>query len=109
MPGVGAVLKADPTLPELQEFIAQKIKEQGFDNETTQDNFMLLVKEVGELAKALRPLHGTKVADDAATQNIEYEAADVFWLLVCVCNSLGIDLEQAIRAKEAQNQKRTWR
>lgn len=99
------------TLSEWQEYIARKIEERGFAEETLQDNFMLLVEEVGELAKSLRPLHGVKVATDSTKkgrQEIEHEAADVFWLLVCVCNKLGIDLDAAIRSKEEKNDKRTW-
>ncbi len=101
-------LKDKPTLSEIQAFIAQRTKERGFDKETTQDSFMLLVEEVGELAKALRPMHGIKTATDSARGEIEHEAADVFWLLVCVCNGLGIDLEMAMRSKEEKNLKRTW-
>lgn len=101
-------LKDNPTLSEIQAYIALRTKERGFDNETTQDSFMLLVEEVGELAKALRPLHGIKTATDSTKNDIEHEAADVFWLLACVCNGLGIDLEAAVRSKEAKNLKRTW-
>lgn len=101
-------LKDKPTLSEIQAYIAQRTKERGFDNETTQDSFMLLVEELGELAKALRPLHGIKTASDSSQNEIEHEAADVFWLLVCVCNGLGVDLEKAMRSKEAKNLTRTW-
>lgn len=102
-------LKANPTLTEVQSFIAQRTKERGFDKETTQDSFMLLVEEVGELAKALRPMHGIKSATDSSLGEVEHEIADVFWLLMCVCNGLGIDLETAVRSKEDMNLKRTWK
>jgi NTP pyrophosphatase (non-canonical NTP hydrolase) len=98
-----------PNLAEWQSYIAQKVKERGLDSETTQDQFISLVEEVGELAKALRPLHGVKTAGDSAKLEVEHEAADVFWLLVCVCNGLGIDLEAAIRSKEDKNNTRIWR
>jgi NTP pyrophosphatase (non-canonical NTP hydrolase) len=101
-------LKPNPTLAEIQAYIAQRTQERGFDKETTQDSFMLLVEEVGELAKALRPMHGIKTATDSMQNQIEYEAADVFWLLICVCNGLGINLEAAMRSKEAKNLTRTW-
>lgn len=96
------------TLAEWQNFIKKRTIERGFDNETLQDEFMLLVEEVGELAKAMRPLHGVKTASDSAKLELEHEAADVFWLLSCICNTLGIDLESAIRSKEEKNNKRTW-
>lgn len=97
------------TLAEWQEFIKARTTERGFDNETLQDEFMLLVEEVGELAKAMRPLHGITVATDSTKRELEHEAADVFWLLTCVCNSLGIDLDSAIRSKEAKNNQRVWK
>lgn len=103
-----ATLTPQPTVSELQDFIAKRLKERGLDHYTTQDYMMLLVEEVGELAKALRPLQGIKMASDAKRQNIEHEAADVIWMLMCVCNSLDIDLETAIRSKDAKNSLRTW-
>lgn len=97
------------TLTEWQAFIKKRTIERGFDNETLQDEFMLLVEEVGELAKAMRPLHGVKTASDSAKLELEHEAADVFWLLSCICNTLGIDLDTAIRSKEEKNNKRVWK
>lgn len=97
------------TLAEWQAFIKARTTERGFDNETLQDEFMLLVEEIGELAKAMRPLHGVKTASDSAKLELEHEVADVFWLLTCVCNTLGIDLESAIRSKEDKNNKRVWK
>lgn len=97
------------TLAEWQSFIKARTAERGFDNETLQDEFMLLVEEVGELAKAMRPLHGVKTASDSAKLELEHEVADVFWLLTCVCNTLGIDLDSAIRSKEDKNNQRVWK
>jgi NTP pyrophosphatase (non-canonical NTP hydrolase) len=37
------------------------------------------------------------------------EAADVLWMLLTVCNGLGIDLEAAFRAKDEHNKTRTWK
>ena len=100
---------ASMTLTEWQAFIKRRTIDRGFDNETFQDEFMLLVEEVGEFAKAMRPLHGVKTASDSAKLELEHEAADVFWLLTCVCNSLDIDLATAIQSKEAKNNTRTWK
>lgn len=102
-PPVGA------SLAEWQEYIQRKITERGFGDETTQQKFMLLVEEVGELAKALRPLEGIKTSDDSAKLDVKHEVADVFWLLACVCNGLGIDLDEALRSKDAVNESRTWK
>lgn len=105
---MSAPLKANPTLADFQAYAARKIRERGFDQESVQDKFILLVEEVGELAKALRPMHGVKVASDSVTGEIEHEIADVFWLLLALSNGLDIDLEQAVRAKDAKNEARSW-
>jgi NTP pyrophosphatase (non-canonical NTP hydrolase) len=101
-------LPQKPTLENYQKLIRELVVERGFDKETVPEVMMLLVEEVGELAKAIRKTHGMKTDDSSRQHEVEEEAADVFWLLVDVCNRLDIDLEQAFRAKEARNQTRTW-
>lgn len=109
MPTKSANLNDTFTLKELQEYVEQTSVERGFQNETVQDRFMLLVEEVGEFAKAMRPLHGVKTADDSLQTELEHEAADIQLLLTSVCNRLGIDLESAVIAKEQKNRRRTWK
>lgn len=101
--------KAHATLADWQAYVQQKIEERGFADETTQQKFLLLVEEVGELAKALRPLEGIKTSDDSAVLEVKHEMADVFWLLACLANGLDIDLDEALRSKDAKNEKRTWK
>lgn len=104
------VLKANPTLQDVQAYIGEVIEHRGFDKQSVQDELLLLSEEIGELVKAVRQ-HTGNVRNDAGSQGhkIEHEAADVLWMLVCVCNRLGIDLEAALRAKEEHNKTRTWR
>jgi NTP pyrophosphatase (non-canonical NTP hydrolase) len=70
---------------------------------------MKLQEELGEFARAARKYTGGKFAADTHTAEVDEEAADVFILLLGLCNLLGIDLEQAFRAKEAKNKKREWK
>lgn len=70
---------------------------------------MLLVEEVGELAKSMRPLHGVKVANDSVMSEIEHELADVLLLTFSVANGLKIDLASAVIAKEEKNRQRAWK
>lgn len=109
MGNLSGELTDEVTFKEVQTYVKGKIAERGFDKETTQQKFALLVEEVGELAKALRKQNGIKIADDSATFEIEEEAADVFWSLVAVCNTLNIDLLEAIQLKEKKNATRVWR
>ena len=103
------VLASEPTLAALQTYVAQTNVHRGH-NSTTQACLLLLCEEVGELVKAARKAAGigvdTAKPDDAHSDE---EAADVLWLLLSVCNSLGINLEQALRGKEEKNKQRVWR
>lgn len=99
----------DASLSEWQSYIQQKITERGFADETTQQKFMLLVEEIGELAKALRPLEGIKTSDDSAKLELKHEIADIFWLLACISNGFGIEIDEALRSKEEKNNRRVWK
>lgn len=90
-------------------YIGAVVKHRGFDDQTVDYEFRMLVEEVGELAKALRKHQGGFIADDSKTSQVSHECADVLWMLACVCNRLGIDLEAALRDKEEHNKTRTWR
>lgn len=96
------------TLKQYQELIKKLAVERGFDEETVPEVFTLLVEEIGELAKAIRKHNGQKVDLSRKQHEVEEEAADVFWLLLDLCNRLDIDLAEAFDAKEAKNAKRKW-
>ena len=102
-------LKQNPTLKDIQEYVELMIKERGFDNETIPQQFMLLMEEVGEMAKASRKSQGIHVDDNSSKHDLGHEAADVLILLLDICNHQGIDLEKALREKEEINKKRTWK
>jgi len=100
--------KSNMTLAEYQDLIKKLVIERGFDQETVPEVFTLLIEEVGELAKAIRKSNGQKVDLSRKQHDVEEEAADVFWLLIDLCNRLDIDLEKAFTEKEAKNAKRIW-
>lgn len=95
-------------LSDYQNLIKQLVIERGFDKETVPEVFTLLVEEMGELAKAIRKHNGQKVDLSRRQHEVEEEAADVFWLLIDLCNRLDINLAEAFSAKEAKNVKRVW-
>jgi NTP pyrophosphatase (non-canonical NTP hydrolase) len=101
-------LKTKPTLKDFQGYVAELIRERGFSDDVPQ-RFMLLFEECGEFAKAARKAVGLKFAADTQTTELAEEAADVFIILLGLCNQLGIDLEQAFRAKEEKNKQREWK
>lgn len=96
------------TLSDYQKLIARLIVERGFDKETVPEVFMLFLEEAGEFAKSARKASGVSVDKNSRIHDMEEEAADVFWLLIDLCNRLDIDLEKAFAEKEKKNQKRHW-
>lgn len=99
-------LPAKPTLADYQSLVSKLIIERGYNEETVPEVLMLLIEEIGELAKAIRKINGQKTHQDSKIHNVEDELADCFWLLVDLSNRLDIDLEKAFRNKELKNQSR---
>lgn len=88
-------LKPNPTLRDLQSYVAKMTKERGFDEETVAEIFMLFLEECGEMAKAARKTQKIKSDKNSELFHLEHETADVFIYLLDICNHFGIDLEKA--------------
>lgn len=99
-----------PTLPQLQDYVARACTERGWDEASDLERFLLLVEEVGELARALRDRRGLFVeeASARARSHVAEEMADVLNYLLDLANRTGVDLESALREKEAVNERRSW-
>ena len=98
------------TLTVFEEYIKEMIEIRGFSNETPQDVMLLMVEEVGELAKAVRKT--THIKQDANKSNdydITGEITDVFNYLLALCKTLDINLIEAFKEKEKRNCKRIWK
>jgi NTP pyrophosphatase (non-canonical NTP hydrolase) len=71
-----------------------------------------LTEEVGELARALMHVHGGKKPKAGEAEgNVAEEIADAMFVLVCLANSLNIDLDQAFAAmmdKYRERDKDRW-
>jgi NTP pyrophosphatase (non-canonical NTP hydrolase) len=101
-------LVATMSLDELKTYIAAVVKQRGFEQEGPRDVMLLMVEEVGELAKSIRKLVGLKI-DQRKAENyssVEEEVADVLFYLLHLCNVLNIDLFTALKNKELKNEKR---
>lgn len=99
------------SLAELQAYVHHMVKKRGFDKETPKDVMLLMVEEVGELAKALRKYSGLKVDEKKSEKYTaaEEEIADVFIYLVDLANLLGASLFDVFLAKEKENEKHFWK
>ncbi|MBU9723925.1 MULTISPECIES: nucleotide pyrophosphohydrolase [Bacillaceae] len=55
-----------------------------------------LTEEMGELAREINHYYGEKPKKDSeGEKTIEQELGDIFFVLVCLANSLDIDMEEA--------------
>lgn len=95
----------------LQRYIHDMVVRRGFDKETPRDVLLLMVEEVGELAKAVRKYLGLKSDEERKERYpaLEGELADVFIYLLDLANLLDISLFHALHKKEQENEKRLWK
>ena len=99
------------SINEIQSYIKEVMQIRGFNKEKPSDKILLLVEEVGELAKAIRKNENNLGIDKTKEYNyssIESEIADVFIVLLSICDILNIDLLKAFLNKEEENIKRIW-
>ena len=61
-------------------------------------NMAVLTEEVGELARVIARTYGEQIpkAGDLRS-SLSEELADVLWVLICLANQSGVDLDEALR------------
>ena len=87
----------------LQKEVDEWIKTIGvrYFNELT--NLAILTEEVGELARIISRKYGEQsFKNPEEEKNLADEMADVLWVLVCLANQTGVDLEDAIQKNIAK-------
>jgi NTP pyrophosphatase (non-canonical NTP hydrolase) len=91
------------TIQEAQQTVDEWIKTIGirYFNELT--NTAILMEEVGEVARLMARIYGeqsfkkTEQAENAPAQLAD-EMADVLFVLICLANQTGVDLDKALKA-----------
>lgn len=94
-------------IKELQKDVDQWIKTIGvrYFNELT--NLAILTEEVGELARIMSRKYGEQsFKNNEEEADLGDEMADVLWVLVCLANQTGVDLEAAIKKNIEKKTKR---
>ena len=84
------------TLPEAQQMVDQWIKTIGVRYFSELTNLAILTEEVGELARIMARTYGDqsfKKSDEG--KDLADEMADVLWVLICLANQTGVDLNEA--------------
>lgn len=88
-------IAASRTAPDSQ----QKRKQEAFRNAVPIDlehAIIGLVSEVGEIADALK--RHVFYGKELDIENLKEEAGDLFWYLAIYCNSLGLSMEEVMKA-----------
>jgi len=73
-------------------------------NELT--NMAILTEEVGELARIMSRKYGEQSFKEGEQQEPDDEMADVLWVLLCLANQCGVDLELAFKNNLAKKTNR---
>jgi len=85
------------TIQEAQKKVDQWIEKYGvryFDELT---NLAMLTEEVGELARIISRKYGEQSFKENEEKELSDEIADVFFVLVCIANQTGVDLNEAFK------------
>lgn len=88
------------SLSDYQQKVDDWIKEYGVRYFSELTNTAILMEEVGELARLMARRYGDqsfKKGENEASQLAD-EMADVLWVLTCLANQTGVNLEEAVKA-----------
>ena len=87
---------ADYTLREVQQQVDDWVSDAGKGYWSPHEMLARLVEEVGETARLINHLYGSKKKKDSElAQELSDELADILFAVICLANSQGIDLQDA--------------
>jgi NTP pyrophosphatase (non-canonical NTP hydrolase) len=95
------------TLTEAQKLVDDWIKTYGvrYFNELT--NMAQLTEEVGEVARIIARRYGEQSEKESdKAKDLGDEMADVLWVLICLANQTGVNLEEALKKNLEKKTKR---
>ena len=90
------------TIKQYQEQVDNWIQSFGVRYFREETNMILLMEEVGELSRLVARVYGEQsfkreIPEAEIKQNIADEMADILFVVTCLSNQMGIDLENAIQ------------
>lgn len=90
--------KQNITITEAQKMVDHWIKTVGVRYFSELTNMAILTEEVGELARIIARKYGDQSFKKSDEQyNLADEMADVLWVLICLANQTGVDLNEAFQ------------
>ena len=85
------------TIKEAQTTVDSWIKKYGVRYFSELTNMAVLTEEVGELARIMARTYGDQsFKNEELSKKLGDEMADALWVLICLANQTGVDLEQAL-------------
>ncbi len=94
------------TLNDLQHEVENWIKTYGVRYFSELTNMACLAEEVGELARVMARVYGDQSFKPGESPNLADEIADVLWVLTCIANQTGVNLDEAMRKNIAKKTSR---
>ena len=89
-------MKNELTISEAQKQVDEWIKTIGVRYFSELTNMTILTEEVGELARIMARQYGDQSFKESDEEyNLADEMADVLWVLICLANQTGVDLNEA--------------
>lgn len=85
------------TLNDLQEQVDNWIKTYGVRYFSELTNMACLTEEVGEMARIMARTYGDQSFKADEKHDLSDEIADVLWVLTCIANQTGVNLDEAMR------------
>jgi NTP pyrophosphatase (non-canonical NTP hydrolase) len=95
------------TITEAQKKVDQWIKTYGVRYFSELTNTAMLMEEVGEVARIMARSYGEQSHKKSdRKKKLDDELADVLFVLICIANQTGIDLQKALEKNLAKKTKR---
>ncbi len=95
------------SLTDWQEEVDKWIKSYGVRYFSELTNMAVLTEEVGELARIMARKYGDQsFKESEKNADLGDEMADVLWVLICLANQTGVDLQDAMKKNMDKKTKR---
>lgn len=95
------------SLTDWQEEVDKWIKSYGIRYFSELTNMAVLTEEVGELARIMARKYGDQsFKESEKNADLGDEMADVLWVLICLANQTGVDLQDAMKKNMDKKTKR---
>lgn len=94
-------------LQEAQQLIDEWIRTHGVRYFSELTNMAILTEEVGEVARIIARTYGEQSFKESDRKaELADELADVLWVLLCLANQTGVDMEEALKRNIAKKSSR---